>query len=383
MQFTPRRSGSSRLAPLGSRGIGTQWGVLLGLSVPLVLILEAIHLPAALLLGPMIAAIVIGAAEGTVRVPTIAFALAQGVVGCMIARAMPLSIVARILQDWPVFLAGVISVVAAATALGWLLARWQVLPGTTAIWGSAPGAASAMVIMADAFGADVRLVALMQYLRVVCVTIIATIVARIFVGASGGALPQIVWFPPVLWMPFLETVAVAVICALLARQLRIPGGSLFLPLLAAVVLQDAAGMKIELPPWLLAASYAVIGWSIGLRFTRSILVYAARAFPRLLGSILVLTGICGLFSGILVIAKGTDPLTAYLAFSPGGADAVAIITASSNVDQPFVMSMQIARFLLVLFLGPSLSRFIARRSTAPVTPPAQVQEERRDAIPPE
>jgi uncharacterized protein len=56
-----------------------------------------------------------------------------------------------------------------------------------------------------------------------------------------------------------------------------------------------------------------------------------------------------------------DPLTAYLATSPGGADSVAIIAASSNVDVGFVMAQQIARFMLVLVVGPTLSRFVANR----------------------
>ena len=357
--FPPRRL---RLWPLGDHAIGAQWIILLCLSVPLVLAFEALHLPAALLLGPMLAAILVSTAEGTVRVPPHAFFLAQGVVGCMIARAIPLSVAGEILRNWPLFLAGVVSVIAAAATLGWLLTRWQVLPGTTAIWGSAPGAASAMVIMADAFGADARLVAFMQYLRVVCVTIIATLVSRIWAGASGGPLPEFVWFPPVAWLAFLETVALAGIGALLAYRLRIPAGPLLVPFVAGVLLQDAAGMTIELPPWLLAASYALIGWTIGLRFTRPILVHAARAFPRVLGSILALTAVCGLFAAVLVFAEGTDPLTAYLATSPGGANSIAIIAASSKVDQPFVMAMQIARFLIVLLAGPSLARFMAKRS---------------------
>ena len=57
---------------------------------------------------------------------------------------------------------------------------------------------------------------------------------------------------------------------------------------------------------------------------------------------------------------GLDPLTAYLATSPGGADTVAIIAASTPVDVPFVMAMQTGRFLLVLALGPSLARLVAR-----------------------
>jgi uncharacterized protein len=40
---------------------------------------------------------------------------------------------------------------------------------------------------------------------------------------------------------------------------------------------------------------------------------------------------------------------------------VAIIAASSNVDVGFVMAQQIARFMLVLIVGPTLSRFVADR----------------------
>jgi uncharacterized membrane protein AbrB (regulator of aidB expression) len=44
----------------------------------------------------------------------------------------------------------------------------------------------------------------------------------------------------------------------------------------------------------------------------------------------------------------------------GGADSVAIIAASSHVDMPFVMAMQMARFILVLLVGPALARAVAR-----------------------
>ena len=60
-------------------------------------------------------------------------------------------------------------------------------------------------------------------------------------------------------------------------------------------------------------------------------------------------------------ATGVDFLTAYLATSPGGADSVAIIAASSNVDMSFVMAMQTMRFFMVLFTGPATARFIAGR----------------------
>ena len=84
-----------------------------------------------------------------------------------------------------------------------------------------------------------------------------------------------------------------------------------------------------------------------------------RAFPQVFGAIIALLATCGLAAWALVAFAGIDPLTAFLATSQGGADSVAIISASSNVNLPFVMSMQIARFLLVLFTGPLLAKWLS------------------------
>ena len=149
---------------------------------------------------------------------------------------------------------------------------------------------------------------------------------------------------------------------IVARLTKIPAGALLLPMVFATVLQDAAGVQIELPPVLLAGCYALIGWSVGLRFTPAILRHAARALPSVLASMLALIAICGGFAVLLVWLAGVDPLTAYLATSPGGADSVAIIAANSAVDVPFVMAMQIGRLLVVMLTGPALARFIARKS---------------------
>ncbi len=123
-------------------------------------------------------------------------------------------------------------------------------------------------------------------------------------------------------------------------------------------------MTIELLPWLLALSYGLVGWSIGLHFTRPILTHAARALPKIFLSIVMLIAICGGFAAILTFGAGVDPLTAYLATSPGSADAIAIIAVSSKVDLPIVMALQTARFILVAVTGPIISKFVVRRMGA-------------------
>jgi membrane AbrB-like protein len=355
---------TARRRTLGVLPVAMQWALLIGLSAVVLVPLELIHLPAALLLGPMVAAIVMGVGEARIKVPVTIFTTAQAVIGCLMARALPGSIFVELVRDWPIYVAGVTSVIAVAFGLGILLTRLRVLPGTTAIWGSAPGASTAMILMADAFGADTRLVAFMLYLRIVLVAFAASIVSRLFVGGEivQAATP---WFPPVAVLPLVETIVLIVGSLLVTRLFKVPAGAILLPMFAGTALQDLAGLQIELPPALLAVAYTLVGWSIGLRFTRDILLHAARALPAVVGSMLALLAACALFAMGLVMFAGIDPLSAYLATSPGGADSVAIIAASTKVDVPFVMAMQAGRFIVVLLIGPPLARFIATRSWMP------------------
>ncbi|MGO4123958.1 AbrB family transcriptional regulator [Inquilinus sp. YAF38] len=339
-----------------------QWAVLLAVSAGIAALLQAAALPAALLLGPMVAGILVGIGGGTIRVPRQPYLGAQAIIGCLIAGAITPAILVSFLRDWPLFLAIVLATLAASSLLGWLMSRWQVLPGTTGVWGSSPGAATAMVLMAEAFGADARLVAFMQYLRVVCVATAASLIARFWVDAGDAGPAAIVWFPPIDAGAFAATLALAGLGAAAGRRLRIPAGPMLVPLVVGAVLHGTGLIEIELPEWLLALAYALIGWNIGLGFTRSVLVHAARALPQILLSILALIAFCSGLAYVLVRTLGVDPLTAYLATSPGGMDSIAIIAASSDVDLPFVMALQTVRFSLVVLLGPAVARFIARRS---------------------
>jgi uncharacterized protein len=347
---------------LARRSRAAQWLVLLALSVLLAVALEFAELPAALLVGPMFAAIFCGVNGAVIRPHRWAFMAAQTVVGCLIARSIEPEIFTSFFRAWPLFLGIVLVTLAASSLLGYLISRWKVLPGTTAVWGSTPGAASAMVLMADAFGADARLVAFMQYVRVIFVSVAAAVIARLWVDTSGVAVPAIVWFPPIEWPAFLATIAVAVVGAALGRAVRLPAGTFLGPMILGSALHLAYEIDLQLPPWLLAVSYAVIGWSIGLNFTRTILRHAARALPQIIASIAALVAFCAALGFAMSRMLGIDPLTAYLATSPGGMDSVAIIAAASNrVDLSFVMALQTARFLIVLIGGPPLARLLASR----------------------
>lgn len=347
--------------PLPSRP-RLHWAGLLILSLVLAGLLEWAAFPAALLLGPMLAAIAFGVGGTPIRAPRWTFTAAQAMVGCLIARSFTPSILSTIAAGWDMLLLVVSTTVAAGAVVGWVLTRAKVLPGTTAAWGSSPGGASAMVAMAAEFGADVRLVAFMQYLRVVVVVLTASAVTRLFVGATPPPVaPAALWtLPPLL--PVVTTLGLAAIGAAIALRLRVPAGAMIGPMVLCTALHAAGLADVVLPPWLLGLAYAGLGWTVGLGFNRAIFLYALRAVPKLLLATVLLIGLCAASAWLLTLVLHIDPLSAYLATSPGGLDSIAIIVVGSHADAPLVLAAQTLRLFLVLATGPALARWIARHA---------------------
>lgn len=340
-----------------------QWSILLLASLVLGFGLQTFHIPAALLLGPMIVGVAMGLLGATVRIPGYLFIAAQAVLGCMIAQSLSPAILTPLLDDWPLVLLVLIATLLASGISGWCLVRFSGLPGPTGAWGSSPGGASAMVAMAGDFGADVRLVAFMQYLRVLFVATAAAMVARIGLGDEAGhGNAALEWFPSLDWR-FPATLGVAIVGAWLGPRLRIPSGALLLPMIIGAVLHSSGTMALQIPEWLLALAYMLIGWSVGLRFTRPIFLLALRTLPQMVVSIVALMLFCGLLAWMLTHFLPVDLMTAYLATSPGGLDTVAIIAAGSRVDMSFVMAMQTLRLFTILLTGPAMARFISNHAT--------------------
>src|SRR5271157_380540 len=361
---TQRRQGTAVLNSSASRFASmpeaAQWAFLAALSGACAALLHLAGLPAAFFLGPMAAGVIMGVNGASIRIPRVPYIGAQAIMGAFVASAITPSILHSFFQEWPIILGVVFAVIAASSFLGWVMSRWRVMPGTTAVWGSSPGAAAAMVIMAAEFGADARLVAFMQYFRVACVAGLASVIAAVWTHTTGTEHPPSEWLPAVHWKAFTETLLLAGLCATAGRLFRIPSGPMLLTLLFGSILHLSGALEIELPKWLLAGTYTLLGWSVGVHFTPAILAHAVRAIPKILLSVTLLIAFCGGLAYVLTQALGIDALTAYLATSPGGMDSIAIIAASTHVDVSFVMALQTIRFLIIVMAGPHLARLVAR-----------------------
>lgn len=295
---------------------------------------------------------------------------AQAVVGGVLAATFQPSVVPLIAREWfPVSLC-VGSAVLLSLAASAVLARFARFDGRTAALGTLPGAASGMLAMSETLGADPRLVALMQYGRVIVVVASAAIVARLgasaepIAGLSGPgfqASPE----PDVLiqniWLVYVLTPAIAAIGSWGGARLGLPAGGLVGSLLLGVALEEVHVLHLEWPAGVPQLAFALIGAYVGSLFDWTFLKQAGRLLPFLLASTLSLMAACAGLGWVLANLAGIDYLTAYLATTPGGIDSVAVMAVESGAGASLVLAVQMMRLLAVVLTGALLGRWWSSR----------------------
>lgn len=315
---------------------------------------------AALLVG-MAAAL---ARPGREQVPEAGFRAAQAVVGVALGAYLQSSSLSALEDSWlPVTLVGA-ATLAISLGCGLLLASWGGVDRPTAALGMVAGGASGIVTMAHELGADDRLVAFMQYLRVLVVVVLTPLlVALLFPGHHAGGPPAAAG-EPLLGdaRGWLLTVVLAVAGVAAARAARLPAAPLLGPMiLASVVVLAVPGGAFGVPPPLRELAFALIGLQVGLRFT----VATVREVGRLLGPVLLcvlaLLVACFGLAVALELTTSVSLLDAYLATTPGGLYAVLAVAFGAGSNTTFVIATQGLRVVVMVLLAPLAIRLLVGR----------------------
>lgn len=335
------------------------------LVVPFSLLLGILSVPAAWLVGPMFVAVVLALSAPGLRprIPSRARVVAQAAIGVVLASGFEPQTLPLIARNWFPVLLAVFGTLVFSLASGLLLARFARLDRRTALVGVLPGAASGMLAMSESVGADPRVVAVMQYGRVVLIVLCATAIAGLTGQVSGDSVRSA---PPTdaLFLSLPVTYLIAAVIAIsgvwLGVRSRLPAGALLGPLILGVIAEEFRLVSLELPPGLPEAAFATIGAYAGLLFDRDSVLRVARLLPWLLLSNLLLMIACAALGLALVLIVRTDVLTAYLATTPGGIDSVAILAIESNSDVSLVTAIQTLRILAVIICGAALGKLLSK-----------------------
>lgn len=337
-----------------------QWFVLLLAAAGASQLLGHFKVPAGAFLGPMWVAILFGVCGASVRLPRFSFALAQGCVGLLVAHSMTMAVLLSLAEQWWLMLGVTFFTVLLSTVVGVGMIRLGGLDASTAAWGTTPGAAAAMVAMAEDDGADSRVVATMQYVRVVCVVVTGALVSH-WLGAHSTGGPDTA--PPLtldagVVINLLLNVAILFVGVIAGR--RLSGGALLVPLFIGSAMQVSGLMEVGLPLPLMEIAYGVLGAYVGLRFDRATVRYVARRLPLMVAASLILILLCACFAWLVAHWLNLDFLSLYLATSPGGLDAMAIIALDTQSDVGLVLAMQTLRLFAIILTGAYLARLVIR-----------------------
>jgi membrane AbrB-like protein len=247
------------------------------------------------------------------------------------------------------------------------MAHFAQLDRATACLGLIAGGASGIVAMADELGADGRLVAFMQYLRVLVVVITAPLLAHLVLGDSGaGATGQSGAPGAGLGADLAFTAVCAIGGVALGRALRFTASALLVPLvLAAAGSISGLSGDATVPDLLAQLAFAAIGLQVGLRFTVASLRQVGRLLvPTLLSIVFLIVACAALALTLLPLTDGVTFGDAYLATTPGGLYAILAAAADLGGNTTFVVAVQALRVFAMVLAAPPLVRLLVR---APAT----------------
>ncbi len=325
--------------------------------------LPSSYLFAALLVGLAVALVL----PGEVTVPAVVFRASQAVTGVALGAQVRSSSLSALAHSWlPVTLVSAATLLLSLAA-GKLLARVTFVDAPTGALGMVAGGASGIVAMADELGADDRLVAFMQYMRVLVVVLLTPLLIPIlFPGHhGGGALAGGTLGDAKGW---LLAIGVAAAGWFIAARVRFPAGTLLAPMvLATVVVLAVPHGEFSVPPLLQQTAFAGIGLQVGLRFTsETVRSLGSLLFP-VLGCILGLIVACFGLAVLLDLTTSVSLLDAYLATTPGGLFAVVAVAFGAGANTTFILAVQALRILVMVLLAPVAVRWLTAGSRVSAT----------------
>ncbi|WP_225725251.1 MULTISPECIES: AbrB family transcriptional regulator [unclassified Nocardia] len=336
-------------------------------------LLDRVHFPA----PQMILAMVVGAVLALsgrlpAPMPRQISVGAQAMLGVLMGSYLEISLLSSIgLAVFPV-LAVTVATLLVSVLVAWVFARVSGVDLPTATLGLLAGGSAAVVACADEMDADPRRVAFMQYLRVAMVALSAPALASMLshgdgLAADARSVTASVTNPDLPhWMLFgrgdqVAGLSIAVMLCVagiwLGRRLNMPSPALIGPMLITALL-TALGVTHGYAPTNLLKDllFVIIGFEVGTRFTRGVVIEMARMIPGMTLTIVALSGAVAALAFTVALFVDLELSDIYLATTPGGINAVLATAESMNANLPLITSVQSLRLLLMVFALPVLLR---------------------------
>ena len=316
----------------------------------------AVGLPVGVLIGATAAVAAAAAAGVPVGIPdrlrNVAFAMLGIVLG---AGATP-DLFAHMAR-WPLSLVVLPFALAAMMAVALVLLRATAgLRGPSALLATSPGALSFALALAEERKVDAGPVVSLQSLRLMMITVLLPpLVALLDRDVGSRGMDQPVSDPGSIGLP--ESVALlvgALALGWLLARLRVPAAWLFGGLFVSLPVHVAGLVGGRPDASLTVAAFLVVGALVGTRFG----AIRFRSVARLLGAgtlaTIAATATAAILAWPVARSLGVPFGQVWIAYAPGGVEAMAAIALALDYDPLFVAAHHVARLLLLAVALPLL-----------------------------
>lgn len=347
MRAVAARSGLRRLGQaLPTLALGTAGGALFAW----------LGLPAAWLAGAMAAVAAAALAGLPVGMPPGLRDAAFVLLGTSMGAGVTPETVEQ-LRSWPLSLA-LLAASVTTTLLGGALYLERVhgWDRATARYASVPGALSSVLALAATSAADLPRVALAQSVRLF--TLVALMPALLSWWAAAGVTPVVPTARVAAGgaVDMVVTLVAGAALAVLLARLRVPGGMLLGAMVASALLHGSGLVEGGPPVWLQATGFVATGALIGSRFRGTSLAVLRGTLPGAVGSVLLALALSAAFAAAGSALLGLPFGRLWLAYAPGGVEAMAVMALALGLDPAFVGAHHVVRLLGLNLTAPIWGR---------------------------
>jgi membrane AbrB-like protein len=352
--------------------LAVRWAILVALVVLGTIVGESLGIPsAAMLVGLIVGLVYATRSKVELNLDKRVTTAAQMVTGSAVGTYLSVDTIKGLGDAWLPVIGITLFTLVLTFAAGLLLARIADVNPATAAFGMIAGGAAGIVSIASDLGADDRMVAVMQYLRVVIILALTPVLAVTLFSSGDGAATAA---SGVHHVNFLQGLLFVAVCGpagiLIANRLHFTAPNFFGPLFLGAGLTLAgvpfAGQMPNLLPFI---AYGLIGGRVGLDFTVDTLKRARNILPAVLGVIVLMLAACAALGLIMAPLAHVSALDGYLATTPGVLQVVLATAVGMKANTTFVLSAQVVRLLMMLIAAP----YVARRLLPPVQPDAHLE----------
>ncbi len=331
------------------------------ISIPAGWLLDALHVPLAWMIGPMLAAMAFCIFVTECTVPTPTRFVGQMAVAGSIGLTFTAPVLASLGGQIVAMLIAAVSVGVASVGAAFLLSRLAKMDIVAASLASLPGGPVEMSNLALKYGVAPSQVAFAQIFRVVGLVLTVPPIVVFLSGVTSSPIPM-------GNRGAIDLVGVALLGVLSCaggfafRRLHISNpfflGALSFSAIATILSWPVA----PLPPWGLAGAQVLLGVWLGCTFDREMIQQARVLILPLFISIGALFGACIVVALLLSSVTGTRLQTMILATAPGSATEMALTAKILHEGLATVTAYHLVRLFLIMPSAPLLVALIVRFS---------------------